>query len=297
MNIIRHTAEKCARMPIFKDTPMNPFIMPLRAVSGAVVAAALLIAGSAAAQNSERDPSAIVATVNGEGISFGEVVHFFGTLQPQFQALGLERVYPQVLDRLVEQRLVLQAAEAAGTQNDPEYLRSLQFVGNSLLEQRYLDLLFEAQIDAGSLQAAYDAFEAPSETKASHILVETEDEAKAIIAELDGGADFAALAKEKSTGPSGPNGGDLGFFTKDRMVEPFSVAAFAMEPGTHSEAPVKTRFGWHVIQVTDRRSAEKPSFAEMEEALTLQVQEAVLAGQLEKLRAGAQIETQPLAGQ
>ena len=95
---------------------------------------------------------------------------------------------------------------------------------------------------------------AQEETSARHILVKEEEEAKAIIAALAEGGDFVALAKEKSTGPTGPNGGDLGYFQKEQMVKPFADAAFALEPGAFTKEPVKTQFGWHVILAEDRRA-------------------------------------------
>ena len=110
--------------------------------------------------------------------------------------------------------------------------------------------------------------ESREEIKARHILVEAEDTAKAIIEELKGGADFVELAKEKSTGPSGPNGGDLGWFTADVMVPEFSQAAMELKPGEITLAPVKTQFGYHVILVEDRRQQTPPSFEEMKDQLT-----------------------------
>ena len=106
---------------------------------------------------------------------------------------------------------------------------------------------------------------------ARHILVKTEDEAKAIIKELDDGADFEATAKEKSTGPSGPNGGDLGFFGKGQMVPEFETAAFALDKGSFTKEPVQTQFGWHVIKVEDKRPQEKPKFEDVAAQLRQQL--------------------------
>ena len=102
--------------------------------------------------------------------------------------------------------------------------------------------------------------EPPKEFKARHILVETQSEANSIVAELEGGANFAELAKTKSTGPSGPNGGDLGWFSPNQMVQPFSQAVAALEDGAFSKTPVQTQFGWHVILREDSREATPPTF-------------------------------------
>ena len=137
---------------------------------------------------------------------------------------------------------------------------------------------------------------AEEEVRARHILLETSEDAVAVIGELDAGGDFVALAKERSTGPSAPQGGDLGYFSAEQMVGPFAEAAFALEPGSHSAEPVETRFGFHVIMVEDRRTKPVPSFEEMEpqirEELSGQAVQDVLLG----LREGAEIETEDLDG-
>jgi peptidyl-prolyl cis-trans isomerase C len=127
-------------------------------------------------------------------------------------------------------------------------------------------------------------------------LLETEEDAKAVIAELKGGADFAETAKAKSTGPSADNGGDLGFFTKGRMVPEFSEAAFAMKVGEVSSTPVQTQFGWHVIKVDDRRQAPPPSFEESVDQLRDEGARQIIAAELVSLREGLEIKTFNLDG-
>ena len=125
--------------------------------------------------------------------------------------------------------------------------------------------------------------------KARHILVKTEDGAKAIIAELKGGGDFAELAKKKSTGPSATDGGDLGFFGKGQMVPAFEKAAYALNAGAFSETPVKTQFGWHVIKVEERKKADIPSFEEMEPAIRDRLSQDAGSAYIMKLRKEAKI--------
>ena len=127
------------------------------------------------------------------------------------------------------------------------------------------------------------------EVKARHILVPEEATARTIIEKLTGGADFAEIAKTDSTGPSGPNGGDLGYFARGAMVPTFEAAAFELEPGSFTPEPVQTQFGWHVIKVEDRRVATPPSFEEMVPQLRQNLLNQTLGQILEKLRASAQI--------
>lgn len=148
-------------------------------------------------------------------------------------------------------------------------------------------------ITEAELQKAYQLFisdeTAREEIKARHILVASEVEAKAIIAELNNGADFASLAKQKSTGPSGPNGGDLGYFMRGAMVPSFENAAFGLEVGSHSASPVQTQFGWHVIKLEDRKISQAPSFDELRGQLQTNLANQALSRIIESLRAPASI--------
>ena len=122
-----------------------------------------------------------------------------------------------------------------------------------------------------SYAAKYPAGAGEKEYKASHILVETEQKARDLLALLDGGADFSGLAIEHSTGPSGPSGGDLGWFRKGRMVAPFESAVMGMEAGTYT-GPVKTQFGYHLIFLNNRREASPPSFEDVRDELEAEIQ-------------------------
>ena len=123
--------------------------------------------------------------------------------------------------------------------------------------------------------------------KARHILVESQGQAVEIIGLLNGGADFQELAKERSTGPSGPNGGDLGWFSPNQMVEPFSLAVQGMEDGAYSSEPVQTQFGWHVILREESRDSEPPTFESAKDNITVAVQQRKFQEILEGLRAAA----------
>ena len=124
----------------------------------------------------------------------------------------------------------------------------------------------------------------PLQFKARHILVATQGEAIDLITQLDGGANFEELAKEKSTGPSGPNGGDLGWFSPNQMVAPFTAAVAALEDGSHTSEPVQTNFGWHVILREDSRESQPPTFESVRDVINQQVQQKKLQAHIESLR-------------
>ena len=148
------------------------------------------------------------------------------------------------------------------------------FIANNPATDEEMQALYEEQVGLSP----------PQEFKARHILVETQGEAADIIAQLDDGADFAELAKEKSTGPSGPSGGDLGWFPPDRMVAEFSQAVQALTDGAYSKSPVQTQFGWHVILREDSRESTPPPFESVRDALKQSVEGQKLQDYLQSLR-------------
>jgi peptidyl-prolyl cis-trans isomerase C len=234
------------------------------------VALSALIALPAAAQDT---PSAdtVLATVNGTEITLGHLIAMTRMLPPQYQELPDNVLFDGLLEQLVQQEaLAAVAAEEIGTQEE----LGLENERRAFLAATLLDRIGNAEITAEELQAEYDAqygtAEPQTEYNASHILVETEEEAQALLEELAGGADFAELAAERSIGPSGPNGGQLGWFAEGMMVPSFEEATFALEVGEVS-APVETQFGWHVIVLNDTREQEPPGLeqvrAELEEGL------------------------------
>ena len=153
--------------------------------------------------------------------------------------------------------------------------------------------ILETAVTDAAIQAAYDEqyaqAEAETEYQAAHILVETEEEAQAIVEELEGGAEFAAVAREKSTGPSGPNGGSLGWFGQGMMVPPFEAAVMEMEVGDIS-APVQTQFGWHVIQLNETRIKEAPTLEEVRDELRAKVEQDVVKAHIDGLVENANVD-------
>ncbi|MBV2359644.1 peptidylprolyl isomerase [Thalassococcus sp. CAU 1522] len=254
----------------------------------AATAVALVLALPAAAQD-EANAETVVATVNGKDITLGHLIIVRTALPEQYQQLPDDVLWDGILEQLIQQEVMAQDPTAADTkrvtlalENERRQLLAAEVVAKLAVEAASEDALRAAY------QAQYVDAEQPMEFNASHILVETEDEAKALVESLNGGADFAELAKEKSTGPSGPNGGALGWFGPGMMVPPFQEAVEAMEPGTIS-GPVQTQFGWHVIRLNETRQTEAPAFDEVREQLISEVQEKAVSQRIESLLGAAEI--------
>ena len=235
-------------------------------------------------------PDTVLATVNGEPITEADLA--FAPGQPQAGADPMQE-RARRLATLIELRSIAAAAEADGLA-DEEFERRLRAVREQQLAAAYMRSRVDGQLTEENLRARYERevanFNAPEEIRASHILVETEEEARAVIAELEGGADFAELAAERSTGPSGPNGGDLGYFGPGRMVPAFDEAARALEIDEVSSDPVETQFGFHVIKVTDKRTAEAPPFEAVQDQIRqIEGREREIA-EVNRLREEAEVE-------
>jgi len=200
----------------------------------------------------------------------------------------------QLLNRMIDWAVMAQAAEKEGLDKQDEFKLRMQFLRLNTLSTIYFVKKILPTVTADEINAEYKkaiaGHKAVPQVHARHILVKTEDEAKAIIKELDDGGDFAKLAKEKSVGPSKTRGGDLDYFAKTDMVAPFAEAAFALEKGAHTKAPVKTKFGWHVIKVEDKRDSPPPSLASMARDLRQKLMIEKYKVELKRLRDEAKIE-------
>ncbi|WP_198137250.1 peptidylprolyl isomerase [Roseibium aggregatum] len=224
---------------------------------------------------SAAEPDDVVAKVGDTEITEADLAFAAQDLGKELQRFPPAQWRKLLLDVMVDMELMAHAAREEGLDKDPDFQRQLDFLKLRALRNAYLAQKIDGEVTDEEVQAAYDKefadFEGAEEINARHILVKDKAEAEAIIAELDGGADFAELAREKSTGPSGPNGGSLGYFAKGQMVPPFEAAAFALEPGTYTKEPVETQFGWHVIKLEDKRRQEKPAFEEVANGLRQQL--------------------------
>ena len=199
----------------------------------------------------------------------------------------------QLLEELIQRELLIQQAQQKHLDKSPELVERLNTVKNSLLSQAAVqDFLKTNPVTDADIKTEYDSKMANigTEYKARHILVKTEDEAKKMIADLDKGADFAALAKKHSIDPMGAEGGDLGWFTADRMVAPFSEAVVALENGKYTKQPVQTQFGWHVVLREDSRALTPPPLDAVKEQIRSMLQREKVQTMIENLRKSAQVE-------
>lgn len=251
-------------------------------------AIALMIAGAAQPENHVAADT-VVATVDGTEITLGHMIVLKQRLPAQYQQLPPEVLFEGILDQLVQQTLLgdqidqLSVGSQIVIENETRSLRAaeeIQRIANEAVTDEALQTAYET---------AFGNAEPETEYNASHILVETEEEAQALITELEGGADFATLAQEKSTGPSGPNGGQLGWFGTGAMVAPFEEAVVAMEPGTVS-APVQTQFGWHVIRLNETRLKDAPALEEVQGDLAETLRREAIEARVAELTDGAQID-------
>jgi len=232
----------------------------------------------------------VVAVVNGEEITLGHMILSRATLPTQYQQLPPDVLYNAILDQLIQQTALKQALHG----EMPRYVElSLENEARSLLAADVIESVMEKAAHEEDLLAAYDAEystgDGGDEFNASHILVETEEDANIIKLELDAGADFATLAKERSTGPSGPSGGELGWFSKGRMVPEFEQAVINLKSGEISD-PVQTQFGWHVIILNERRKTAAPEFEAVREELATQLQNLAVEARVNELTTAAKIE-------
>ena len=238
------------------------------------------------------DKSDAVAEVNGQYISKASLEN----LQQQVaqRSPGVAMPDDKLIDELITRELLYQEAIKDKLDQSPEVAAQLQSIKMAMLSQATLqEYIKNNPVSDEELKAQYDkdmGSNTGTEYKARHILLKTEPEAVAIIVELDKGSDFAKLAKSKSTGPSAPQGGDLGWFAAGQMVPPFSEAVIALENGKYTTEPVKTQFGWHVILREDSREQSLPPFDSVKEQIRPVVQREKIQAYIEGLRSAAKIE-------
>ncbi|WP_319825236.1 peptidylprolyl isomerase [Thalassovita sp.] len=236
------------------------------------------------------DADTVVATVNGTQITLGHMILVQQSLPQQYQTLPSDVLFTGILDQLIQQTVLMQAAP----EEDSRLIRlSAENQRRTLKAGEVLQEAANAAISEKAVKALYDEKYAGKsggpEFNASHILVESKEKAEELIAELQNGADFAELAKTHSTGPSGPNGGELGWFGEGQMVPPFEEAVMALEVGAIS-APVATQFGWHVIKLNDKREKDAPSLEEVSAELAAEIEGKVVEARIQELTATATID-------
>ena len=252
-----------------------------------VLALAAALAAPAWAEGETADT--VVATVNGTKITLGQMIALRESLPQQYQSLPDDVLFKGIMDQLVQQEVLRQSVTELG----PRHTATLENEARGYISGVAIQAIVEAAVTDEALQAAYDARfkDAPEQTEynAAHILVDTVEEAEAIKAELAGGADFAEIAKAKSTDTgSGANGGDLGWFGLGVMVKPFEDAVVAAKVGEVA-GPIQTDFGYHLILVKETRVAEKPTLDQIRDDLAAEIENAAIEAKIAELQAAATI--------
>jgi len=236
-------------------------------------------------------------TVNGKTVSSAEFRLFYTERLQQARSQPSSELQSQVINDLINMTLVAEDARQRGLDKEPTLEAAMALQQTQLLSQVAMQSFSnEIKPSGDEIKKLYEeqyAGKSTTEFKARHILLKTEDEAKSVIAQLKGGADFAELAKQQSTGPTGPKGGDLGWFEADQMVPPFAESLRSMKPGTYSEKPVQTQFGWHVILLEETREAKPPAMEDVKDKLTATLRQKALASYVSSLREKAKVEFNP----
>ncbi len=258
----------------------------------AVLACVIFLSAPIGASRAQ-DSDPVVARVNGVDIHESDIGFAEEEIGGNMPSIPPEQKRDYLINYLVDVVVLSQAAEKQKLDDRPAVKHRLVFDRNRLLMEMLLqDAGKSALSDAAEHQVYDDAVKqvkSEQEVHARHILVPTEDEAKAILAQLKGGADFAVLAKEKSKDPGAAEGGDLGYFTKDQMVPEFAEVAFRLDKGQLSD-PVKTQFGWHIIKVEDKRIKPTPTFEQVKPQIENYVAHRAQAELVENLRKSATVE-------
>ena len=240
-----------------------------------------------------QDANPVLAKVNGAEIRQSDVALAEEELGPSLAQMDPATKKENVLAFLIDMKIVAKAAEDKKVENNEDFKKRLAFTRNRLLMDSLLATEGKAATTDEAMKKVYEdaskQITAEQEVHARHILVETEDDAKAVAADLKKGGDFAELAKKKSKDPGAADGGDLGFFTKDQMVPEFSTVAFTLEPGKISD-PVKSQFGWHIIKVEEKRNRQAPAFEQVKPQIETYVTRKAQAEYVAKLREAAKIE-------
>ena len=265
---------------------MKKFVIP------ALVALSLTACNNDMTLSQKHKSGTVLATVNGSPIIEEDVNAALATIPANLVQGREAAIKGSIVDQLITRELVLQDADNKNILSNPEFKKLHEDMVRNMAYEFTLQNAAKEATTEEALKAAYEKNKEQynfQSVKARHILVKTEDEAKAIITELENGADFAKLAQEKSTGPSGQNGGDLGWFKANDMVPEFSKPAFSLADGSFSKEPVQTQFGWHVILREDSKT-ETATFEMVKQPLSQQIQQQAAQEYVNKLKEAAKID-------
>ncbi len=249
--------------------------------------------GDASEEVSE-DANPVIAKVDGKDIYRQDVIDMMNSVPPQLRQMPPEQLFPMVLEQMINNQIIDKKASKAGLENDKDVKEQLAKVKEQIIRTKFLENTLKDNLDEARVKEEYDAYVAAykpeDEARASHILVTEEKAAKDIIKKLNAGGSFEELAKENSTDGSAQNGGDLGYFTKTEVVPEFADAAFALEVGKYTKAPVKSNFGFHVIRTTDKRERPADTYEQMKPVIEQNLQRVVYDEVLTQWKDAVEIE-------
>ena len=241
-----------------------------------------------------QDAPQTVLTIDGKAFSLNLVGTIITQLPDDIRRQPPQTYYDNIIDDIIDTHLAAEASREAGLADNPIVSEIANRARDRVLAEAWIQQTVNERITEEMIIQSYDDFvadaESRSEVRARHILVGTKEAAEDVITRLDAGEDFATLAKELSTGPSGPNGGELGYFRRGDMVPTFELAAFSLDSGSYSPTPVQTQYGWHIIFVEDRRVAPAPPIEEMRAQLVQTLSIKMISMIVTELRADAKIE-------
>ncbi|MDR3521439.1 MAG: peptidylprolyl isomerase [Acidocella sp.] len=247
------------------------FAASLAAVSAFAQTAAPAPAATSAAAPAPAPADPVLATVNGAAIHMSDVQSAAANLPPELQQMKPEQLFPLLVNQLIDRQALLVAAHAESLDKDAKIQALMQAAANEQLENAYVQEQVSSQVTDAAVQAEFNKDYAgkpgPAQVDARHILVKTKAEAESIITQLEHGADFAKLATKYSIDPGAKDGGELGWFSQDEMVQPFADAAFALKPGQYTKTPVQTQFGWHVILCEGKRTGPAPTLDDVKDQI------------------------------
>lgn len=258
--------------------------------TASILAMTAIMAAPAFAQEAT-NAETVVATINGTDITVGHLILAYDTLPDNYKSLPTDQLFQGLLEQIVQQTLLSQTAQNPDL---PAVRYAIENEKRLMLAGVAVNELSDATITPDALRAKYEATYGKEgadlgvEYNAAHILLETEEAAIDMVDRLAKGADFTELAKVHSTGPSGPNGGDLGWFGEGMMVAEFENAVKAMAVGAVAD-PVQTQFGWHVIKLNDTRPIKAPEFESIQNELAAEMQREVVENRIRELQDGATI--------
>jgi len=271
--------------PVFSSNPFR--------LAGLMTGAVMMLASFPALTQDTQDTPPVVVTINGESFTLNLLGNLANQLPDDVRRQPPENLFESLIDDIIDTRLSADAARASGVADNPTIREIAERARDRILAEVWLNQEINARITDDMLEQSYNDLvadtESRTEIRARHILVDTKEDALAAIGRLEEGEDFAALAVELSTGPSGPNGGELGYFGRGAMVPSFEVASFGLAMDSYTKEPVQTQFGWHVIKVEDRRVAPAPSFEEAQDQLRNTISVKLAGVILAELRGKAEI--------